>query len=71
MTSLTKKTKTKNQKIFFIADLPSLLRVWTALWHHRLASYRVAKWQEITSSMRDFYVWYIRTLAAKVLNIWV
>jgi len=45
--SPSQKNKTKN--IFFIAVLPSLLRVWTALQHNRLASYGVAKWRKIST----------------------
>jgi len=32
-------------------------------------SYRVAKWHEISGSMHDFQVQYIRTLAANVLKL--
>jgi len=40
---------------FFIADLLSLLRVWTALQHNQLTSYGVAKWHE-NSIFKEQYI---------------
>jgi len=47
------KTKTKTKQFFLqcsLEDLPSLLSVWTALWHNRLASCGVARWREDSGS---------------------
>jgi len=61
-----------------LEDLPSLLRVWAALWHNWLASYRVAEWCENSGSMQYFNVRYTCTLAPHVLllipygiNYWI
>jgi len=65
MTSLTKK---QNPKLFFTADLehlPSLLRVWTGLWHNPLRSYVVGLSQpKYPWFFPNFQVQYVCTLAA-------
>ena len=50
-------------------DLPSLLRVWTALQHNRLAIYGVAKWRKISSSMCDFWARIFHTPPENMLKI--
>jgi len=64
--------KNESQKIFLhckLEDSPSLLRVWIALQHNRLASYGLAKQCEIISSLHDFKARYTCTPAPSMLSI--
>jgi len=68
MTLPTKKPKPKTNFFqCYLEDSLSLLRVWIALQHNRLASYGAAKWNEISSSMRDFKEQYTRTPTCSLL----